>query len=152
LAELVNDQLGLLAALAALGGIAAGFPLADPIAAIAVATIIAINAVGMLLEFMAAVRQAALSVPGVVAIVDLRAEFVGPQTVHAGIRLAVAADLTVAQAGHIASEVERRVHDASHVGYCFVQIEPAQAAVEDRHRPQDAARASSASRTESAVH
>jgi ferrous-iron efflux pump FieF len=142
LSELVNDQLGLLAALAALGGIAAGFALADPIAAIAVATIIAVNAVRMLLEnarfllgyapgaeFMAALRQAALSVPGVVAIVDLRAEFVGPQTVHVGIRLAVAPDLTVAQAGRIASEVERRVHDAPHVGYCFVQIEPAQVAM-----------------------
>lgn len=102
-------------------------------------------------EFMTAVRQAALSVPGVVAIVDLRAEFVGPQTVHAGIRLAVAADLTVAQAGRIAGEVERRVHDAPHVGYCFVQIEPAQVAVEDQRRPKETARAAPTLRTERAV-
>jgi cation diffusion facilitator family transporter len=150
LIELVNDQLGLLAALAALAGIAAGFPLADPVAALVVATIIAANAVGMFLEnarfllgrapdaeFMAALRQAALSVPGVTGILDVRAEFVGPQTVHAGIRLAVPPELTVAQAAAIASEVERRVHQAPHVGYCFVQMEPAQATVDEARQERD---------------
>jgi cation diffusion facilitator family transporter len=148
--ELVNDQLGLLAALAALAGIAAGFPLADPIAALVVATIIAVNAVGMFLEnarfllgrvpdaqFMAALREAALSVPGVSAIVDVRAEVIGPQTVHAGIRLAVRPELTVAQAANIAREVERRVHEAPHLGYCYVQIEPARAPVETPRRERD---------------
>jgi cation diffusion facilitator family transporter len=150
LIELVNDQLGLLAALAALAGIAAGFPLADPIAALVVATIIAVNAVGMFLEnarfllgrapdahFMAALRQAALSVPGVTGIVDVRAEFVGPQAVHAGVRLAVRPELTVAQAAGIAREVERRVHAAPHVGYCFVQMDPAEVSADEPRREQD---------------
>ena len=141
LVELVNDQLGLLAALAALAGIAWGFPLADPLAALAVATLIAVNALGMFAEnarvllgrspgaeFMAALRRAALSVPGVLAIVDARAEFVGPQTVHAGIRISVAPELSVAQAARIAQEVERRVHAGAPSGRCFVQVEPAQPA------------------------
>ena len=139
LMELVNDQLGLIAALAALAGIAWGFPIADPIAALVVATIIAANAVGMFVdnarfllgrspgsEFLAKLRTAALSVPGVVAINDVRAEFVGPHTVHAGIRIAVPADLSVAQAARLAEEVERRVHAGAQLGYCFVQTEPAQ--------------------------
>lgn len=129
-----------MAALAALAGIAWGFPLADPIAALVVATIIAANAVGMFVdnarfllgrspgsEFLAELRKAALSVPGVVAINEVRAEFVGPRTVHAGIRIAVPADLSVAQAARIAEEVERRVHAGAHLGHCFVQTEPAQA-------------------------
>lgn len=137
LIELVNDQLGLLAALAALGGIAWGFPLADPIAALVVATLIAGNAVGMFVEnarvllgrapgaeFMAALRQTALGVPGVVAINDVRAEFVGPQTVHAGIRIAVRPELSVADAARIAEEVERRVHAGMQFAHCFVQAEP----------------------------
>lgn len=138
LIELVNDQLGLLAALAALGGIAWGFPLADPIAALVVATIIAANAVGMFVEnarlllglspgpaFLAELRRTALAVPGVVAVNDVRAEYVGPQTVHAGIRIAVRPELSVAEAAGIAAEVERRVHAGTEPAHCLVQAEPA---------------------------
>jgi ferrous-iron efflux pump FieF len=138
LIELLNDQLGLLAALAALGGIAWGYPLADPIAALVVATIIAVNAVGMFVEnarfllgrapgaeFMAALQRTALRVPGVVAVNDLRAEFVGPQTVHAGMRIAVRPELSVADAAGIVREVERRVHAEMQSAHCFVQVEPA---------------------------
>lgn len=140
LIELVNDQLGLLAALAALGGIAWGFPLADPIAALVVATIIAVNAIGMFVdnarvllgrspgpEFIAGLRRTALAVPGVRAINEVRAEFVGPQTVHAGLRIAVGPGLSVAEAAAIASEVERRVHEGTQSAHCFVQAEPAAA-------------------------
>jgi cation diffusion facilitator family transporter len=140
LIELVNDQLGLLAALAALAGIAWGFPLADPIAALVVATIIAVNAVGMFIDnarfllgrspgpdFVAGLRRTALAVPGVLAINDVRAEFVGPQTVHAGLRIAVSPRLSVAEAAGIAAEVERRVHAGTQSAHCFVQAEPASA-------------------------
>ena len=47
LAEFFNDQLGLLAALIGTLLVVAGTPLADPIASIIVATIIAINAIGL---------------------------------------------------------------------------------------------------------
>jgi cation diffusion facilitator family transporter len=140
LIELVNDQLGLLAALAALAGIAWGFPLADPIAALVVATIIAVNAIGMFVDnarfllgrspgpdFMAGLRRTALAVPGVLAINEARAEFVGPETVHAGVRIAVGPGLSVAEAAAIAAEVERRVHEGTQSAHCFVQVEPAAA-------------------------
>ncbi len=48
-----------------------------------------------------------------------------PQTVHAGMRIAVPPDLSVAQAARIAAKVERRVHAGAHPGHCSVQTEPA---------------------------
>jgi len=48
--ELVNDELGLMAALAGTPFIIEGEPLADPIAAVIVATIIAVNAAGLFRE------------------------------------------------------------------------------------------------------
>lgn len=138
LLELVNDQLGLLAALAAVILIPLGYPLADPIAAIVVATIIAANAITLFLEnasillgkspgpqFLSKVESAARSVAGVVGVRDLRAEYVGPDTVHAGLRIEVAPGLSVEDSARIAREVHRRVHEGAHAGYCFVQVEPA---------------------------
>lgn len=138
LLELVDDQLGLLAALAAVAAIRWGYAIADPIPSIAVATLIAANAIALFREnasfllgrspgpeFLARVESVARAVPGVVAVRDLRAEYVGPDTVHAGLRVEVAPDLPVAEAGQIAREIETRVHKGAHVGYCFIQVEPA---------------------------
>jgi cation diffusion facilitator family transporter len=139
LLELVNDQLGLAAALLATLFVAWGYPLADPIGAIMVATLIAFNAVGLFREnasfllgrspgpqFLAEVERLALSVPGVVAVRDVRAEYVGPEAVHAGLRIEVQPSLPVEEAARIAHEVHRRVHSSTiHSGYCFVQIDAA---------------------------
>jgi cation diffusion facilitator family transporter len=138
LLELVNDQLGLLAALAAVLAIRWGYPIADPVASIAVATLIAANAIALFREnasfllgrspgpeFLARVESIARSVPGVVAVRDLRAEYVGPDAVHAGLRVEVARHLPVAEAAQIAREIEARVHEGAHAGYCFIQVEPA---------------------------
>jgi cation diffusion facilitator family transporter len=137
LMELLNDQLGLVAALAAILFIRWGYPLADPIAAVAVATLIAVNALALLKEnaslllgrspgreFLAHVETTARSVPGVVAVRDLRAEYVGPDTVHAGMRVEVRPDLRVEEAAQIAEEIHRRVHAETHAGYCFIQTVP----------------------------
>lgn len=137
LLELVNDQLGLAAALAGTAFLAWGYPLADPLAAIAVATIIAFNAVGLFREnasflmgrspgaaFLAEVERAARSVPGVLEVRDLRAEYVGPDTVHAGMVVGVRPGLAVEESSQIADEVHRRVHKDAHAGYCFIQVRP----------------------------
>lgn len=141
LLELFNDQLGLLAALAAVLAIQWGYPVADPIASIAVATLIAFNAIVLFREnasfllgrspgpeFLGRVAAIARSVPGVVAVRDLRAEYVGPEVVHAGLRIEVAPSLSVAEAARIAREIENRVHEGAQGGYCFIQVEPARAA------------------------
>lgn len=49
--ELINDELGLLAALVGTWFISQGQPIADPLAAIFVATIIAYNAIGLFREY-----------------------------------------------------------------------------------------------------
>ena len=138
LLELVNDQLGLAAALVAVLAIRWGFPIADPIATLAVATLIAVNAIALFREnasfllgrspgptFLARVESLGRSVQGVVAVRDVRAEYVGPDVVHAGLRVAVAPNLPVAEAARIAREIEIRVHEGAHAGYCFIQVEPA---------------------------
>jgi ferrous-iron efflux pump FieF len=138
LMELVNDQLGLAAALAATILIPLGYPLADPIAAIAVATIIAANAIilfrdsaSFLLgkspgpEFLAELERAARSVPGVVNLRGVRAEYVGPDTVHAGLHIEVAPNITVAESARITAEVRRRVHERTSPGYCYIETDPA---------------------------
>lgn len=138
LAELLNDELGLIAALIGTAFIVWGYPIADPIATIAVATIIAVNAVALFREnlsfllgrspgpeFVETVKRAALSVQGVAGVHDLRAEYIGPDTVHVGMHLEVAADLTVREADRVVEEVERRVHQHTPAGYCVIRVKAA---------------------------
>lgn len=137
LLELVNDQLGLLAALAGTVFIWWGLPLADPIAAMAVAAIIAFNGIGLFRdnasfllgrspgpEFLTRVEQAARAVEGVLDVRELRAEYVGPDVVHAGLRLIVPRDLPIEDAHRIAETVRARVHEATDGHYCVIQVEP----------------------------
>jgi ferrous-iron efflux pump FieF len=76
--ELINDELGVLAALLGTISISLGYPLADPIATMIVVTIIAINAVGIFREnlglvigkspdpaYLEKIRQVAASSDGV---------------------------------------------------------------------------------------
>lgn len=136
LMELVNDEVGLIAALLGTLGIIWGFPIADPLAAIVVATLIAFNALALFREnasfllgkspgaaYLSEIERRARTVPGVLAVRDLRAEYVGPDIVHAGMRIAVRAGLPVEEATRIAAEVHRAVHHGQHSGYCFVEIE-----------------------------
>jgi cation diffusion facilitator family transporter len=140
--ELINDQLGLAAALVGTVLLAAGVPLADPIAAIVVATVIAYEAVklfransSLLLGrspdsgYLDRLRAAARSVPGVLDVTDVRAEYVGPEQIHAGIHLAVAPDTTVVEGERIIAEVRRRVHaDIAEAAHCVIELEPPQPA------------------------
>jgi len=136
LMELINDELGLIAALVGTLFIMGGWPLADPLASIVVATIIAVNAVGLYREnlsfllgrspgseYLAKVRHAASSVRGVLDVHALRAEFIGPDVIHAGMHIVVRPELTVQEANHITEEVRRRIHEGTNSGYCFIQVE-----------------------------
>jgi cation diffusion facilitator family transporter len=135
---LINDQLGLLAALAGVLLVWWNIPIGDPIAAMVVATIIAINAVSLFREnlsfllgrspgpeFLARVEQAARSVAGVLDVRELRAEYVGPGIVHAGLHLVVPRGLPVEEAHRLAETVRALVHKETEGHYCVIQIEPA---------------------------
>ncbi|HEX5997650.1 MAG TPA: cation diffusion facilitator family transporter, partial [Jiangellales bacterium] len=131
-AELINDQLGLAAALAGTLLLAAGIPLADPIAAIVVATIIALKAIGLFrdnssvllgrspgADYLARTVATARGVPGVIDIAEIRAEVVGPDQVHAGLRVVVPASMSVRQGRQISAEIRSRVHDTGTAQYCL---------------------------------
>ena len=137
LMELVNDELGLLAALLGTLFVMWGYPIADPISALAVATIIGLNAVGVFREnasyllgrspereYLRAMEEAACAVPGVLGVENLRAEFIGPDTVHAGMHLLVDPDITVREADRIAEKVRESVSPCGGKGHCFIHVEP----------------------------
>lgn len=147
LMELVNDQLGLLAALAGTLLIWWGLPLGDPIAAMVVATIIALNAIGLFRDnlsfllgrspgpdFLARVERTARSVEGVLAVRELRAEYVGPNVVHSGLHLIVPRGLLIEDAHRIAETVRARVHEETDGQYCVIQVEPAAYSDQDQDR------------------
>lgn len=148
LRELLNDELGLVAALVATLGIAGGEPLLDPIAAIVVATIIAYGAVGLLREnasvllgrspspeALERIRAVARSVDGVRGIHDLRAEYIGPGSLHADFHIEVAADRTVREANDIVREVHDRVRREAACEYCYVHVDPAAPQPASEKRP-----------------
>ncbi len=140
LMELVNDELGLLAALIGTLFVLWGRPLADPIAAIVVATIIAYNAIGLFREnlcfligrspgpeFLANVESLACSVEGVLGVHDLRAEYIGPDTVHTGMHIEVQRGLSIEEADRIAEEVRKRMQRETGCRHCVIHVDAAEA-------------------------
>jgi len=96
-----------------------------------VATIIALNAIGLFpdnpsvllgrspgREYPARVEQAARSVDGVLALRELRAEYLGPDIVHAALHF------TVEATHRIAEIVHARMQEATDGHYCVIQVGP----------------------------
>lgn len=77
-------------------------------------------------EYLAEIKTRALSVPGVLGVRDLRAEYIGPGVVHAGMSIVVARGTPIEQAHAIAEEAQQRVHAHSEAGFCVIHIEPAE--------------------------
>ncbi len=136
LLELVNDELGLLAALLGTLSILWGWKLGDPLAAIVVATIIAFNAVGLFrenlsfllgrspgMEYLNKIQTVVDAIPGVLGVHDLRAEYIGPETIHAGLHIEVAKGTPIEKAELIADQVMQRIHTEIEDGYCVIQVE-----------------------------
>ncbi len=134
--ELINDELGLLAATAGTLCVLWGLPLADPISAILVATIIAINAITLFKEnasylvgkappeeFLDHLRSLALSVPGVMEVHDMRAERVAADAVHCDVHIRVASSLTIAEAHAIAVRVDDTLETVLKKGMCQVHVD-----------------------------
>lgn len=143
LMELINDELGLLAALGGTLFVLWGKPLADPIAAMIVATIIVYNAIGLFREnlcfllglspgqeYLAEIERLALSVPGVLSVHDLRAEYIGPDIVHAGMHIVVQRGLAIEETERIAGAVHQQIHKETKSGYCVIHVDAAQATTE----------------------
>ena len=135
--ELINDELGVLSALVGTIFIAAGHPLADPIATIIVATIIAVNAIGVFREnlglvlgkspgeaYIEKIRQIAASTEGVLGVVGPWAEYIGPDSIHVDLQVKVASGISIDEANAIARNVRQRVQTEMDCLYCSVHAEP----------------------------
>jgi ferrous-iron efflux pump FieF len=138
LMESINDELGLVAALIGTLFILWGKPIADPIASIVVATIIAYNGFklfgenwSLLLgrspgkEYLERIKATALSVSGVSGVHDLRAEYIGPDVVHAGLHIEIPRGTPIEEADRITHEVEAKIHAGISPGYCVIHADPA---------------------------
>lgn len=136
LTELFNDELGLVAALTGTLFIMRGQYIADPVASIVVATIIAYNAIGLFREnlsfllgrspgpeLLKTVENLALSVEGVMGVHEIRAEYIGPDTIHMGMHIDVLKGTPIEEAARIAEEVRMRVHESIKGGYCFIHTD-----------------------------
>lgn len=136
--ESINDELGLVAALIGTLFVMWDKPIADSIASIVVATIIAYNGFklfrenwSLLLgrspgtEYLERIKATALSVPGVLGVHDLRAEYIGPDVVHAGIHIEVAKGTPIEEADRISAEVHKRIHADMEEGFCVIHVDPA---------------------------
>lgn len=137
--ELINDELGLAAALIGTMFILGGVPVADPIASIIVATIIAVNAIGLFREnlsfllgrspgseFLAKIENLTRSVEGVLGVHELRAEYVGPDALHVGMHIEVLRGTPIEDADRIAGEVRDRIHEVIEGRYCVIHVDVAE--------------------------
>jgi ferrous-iron efflux pump FieF len=130
---------GLLAARLGTLFIAWGQTLAAPLAAIVVATIIAVNAIGLFREnssfllgrspgpeYLARIESLARSVPGVLDVRDLRTEYIGPGILHAGMHIEVQRDLPIEEADRIPDELDAWVHQGIGAGHCIIRVNAAE--------------------------
>jgi ferrous-iron efflux pump FieF len=135
--ELINDELGVLAALVGTIFISKGYPMADPIATMIVATIIAINAIGIFREnlglvigkspdpaYLEKIRQVAASTHGVLEVVGLMAEYIGPDSIHVDLEIKVSSGITIEEANEVVSKVRQRVLNETNCIYCSVRPRP----------------------------
>lgn len=136
--ELVNDELGLLAALIGTSLAIAGLDRADPLAAIAIATIISWKAVRLFRENLSLVigrapdpevldvlRRVTLATPGVLGLHDLRAEYLGHDVVHLGMHIDVARGTPVEAADDITEAVREAIHERIPGAYCVIHVDAA---------------------------
>jgi len=137
LVSLLKDEVSYVAALVAVILVARGYHWADPLASVLVASIIALGGfylfkdnVHYLLgkapdpQFMERVELAAKSVKGVLDVHDLKAEYVGPNIVHAGFHIEVARGTLIEEADRIAEEVNREVARETGCQHCVIHVEP----------------------------
>lgn len=137
LTDLVNDELALLAVLVGTLFLIQGYAIADPIAVIIVATVIAARGAVLLLQnasyllgrspdaaFLAHVAHIAETVDGVRQVHGLRGEYIGPGMVHLEMHVAVAPGTPIEVADRIADEVQDRLAAEGQCQYCTVHAEP----------------------------
>lgn len=134
--ESTNDEVALFAALIGIIFIARGLSIADGIASLIVAIVIAVNAgilwwqnaknlMGRSPEpgFYNQVKEIARSVEGVKGVHDMRAEFVGGE-IHMGMHIEVPRGTPIDEADRIAEEVHDRIGRSVQHSHCVIHVDP----------------------------
>jgi len=140
------DGITSLAVVAGAAGVAAGLPLADPIVGLAITAAIlvivwrSIREIGLRVldgiepERLEAIRHEAGHAPGVIAVGEVRARWIGHR-VHAEVNVVVPAGTSVEGAHDTAVAVRARlVEHVPHLGQAIVHVDPPTAAGEAHHR------------------
>lgn len=134
---LLKDEVSYVAAFVAVVLVAQGYYVADAVASMFMAFVIAFGGVYLLRDnvhylvgrapsqqFFEKVAAAAKSVKGVNGVHDLRAEYVGPNAIQASLHIEVKKETPVVEADRIAHEVEERVGKEVNCQYCVIHVDP----------------------------
>lgn len=134
---LIEMEFAFVASLVSLILVAIGYRMADPITSILIGAIIAFTGIKLFIDnaqyligtspskaFLERIVKTAKSVEGVLNVHDLKAEYVGPDTVHAGFHIRVAVGTPIEEADRIAREVQERVSKETGCQHCFIHVDP----------------------------
>lgn len=136
--ELLNDELGLVAALVGTVLTKWGYPMADPIATALVASLIAWNGIGLFREnfdwvvgrspgqkALSAIAETATSVEQVLDAHDIRAEQYGHELIRCELHITIASGTPIEEAHRIELEVRQRILSLPAMRQCHVHIDAA---------------------------
>jgi cation diffusion facilitator family transporter len=138
-----------LAVLAGATGVWLGYPLADPI----VGLIITVAIFGIVVQsareiftrmldgvdpaIIDDIRHTATHAPNVREVTDVRARWIGHR-LHAEVNIAVASDLTIAEAHAVAADLRHRLlHAIPHLWLVVIHVDPAEQSGERYHRVEE---------------
>ena len=145
LVALLKDEFSYIVALIAIILVGQGYYLADPLASIIVAIVIAISGLYLFKDnvhylvgkapskaFMEKIETVANSVEGVLGVHDLKAEYIGPNIVHTGFHIKVAKGTPIEEADRIAHEVEERVSQETGCQHCVIHVDPVNSSIKQK--------------------
>lgn len=135
--QLLKDEIAFIPGIVGVILLAQGYAWADPLMSVIIGGIIVFTGLYLFRDnvhylvgkspgkrYLEDVAAEARSVAGVLDVHDVRAEYVGPGTVHAGLSITVASGTSIDDANRIEREVERRVSRKTGCQDCIVHIEP----------------------------
>jgi cation diffusion facilitator family transporter len=138
LIQLLKDEFSYVPAIVGVVLVAQGYYLADAAGSVIIGIIIVLGGLYLFKdnvhylvgrapsrEFMERLESTAKSVSGVLGVHELRAEYVGPNIVHAGLHIDVARGTPIEEADRIAHEVEQRVSQDTGCQHCVIHVDPA---------------------------
>jgi cation diffusion facilitator family transporter len=137
LVALLKDEVSYIAAFVAVAFVAQGYYMADALASLFIAFVIALGGVYLLRDnvhyligrapnkqFFEKLELTAKSVEGVLGVHDLKAQYVGPNIIQASLHVEVEKGTPILDADRIAHEIEERASREVNCQYCVIHVDP----------------------------